>query len=856
MSIEKSTIEMIELNDVLKNTSGSLSDMTSAFGKLSKSSTEWTIISRVLSGSPLWKLQNRLRAVGNVFFVLEERQKKSAEALEAYFKSTKKNESVLKSLQVTLSSLGKAEDSNAKKRVEQTNSYKSYIALYGKELGEMKLKESYEKSLDKAQRVNFAGQKSASKFRIKGMKEELKVLKKLDIRDSIPRIKAKKERGKILEERIESIKPKKRRPKTQNIGISFMGATHKSKFMQEEDVEPSGLLGHKPKRRNVKRKESLIDPKYDATLKKVGNRIKSQMDRQKPLAEGVKFPGMDSKGPVPIDIKAMKRMQKAIELDKVLKNVKKAGIFGAKTYETLLAQKKSIEEGIKEDEKRILILEKYQQEEKKMKDIETDLEKSKSEQQLVVLKDLVDVNTRLLDANHKMVKEDADFHVDSENATLQEIKMNAENNADILENNRKHNELQIEKNKETNEAIIEQIAAMNEAIKEDNQKSRQVAADTRTDAQTARQDQLQEMEKLRQEMTDEGLKIYGIDEQTELLEESLKVAEETKAENTDLLEGMGNAINKLPGLKQLAFIRMWWKRIKGFKRFKELGKALKGGLAAIGKFFLMAGLVVLLIGLLWRFGVIQAVWEFFTKTVPDIFKAVFGFFAVGQFLSEGVTDLIDGIKGLFDKKKSFWGSLGKIGLGLLKLVFGVLGVVFGVLIATLWAVVQPLFKPIMGIVMFLAILLTQGPLAAAKYFTMTWKKVASWLGKVILAIGSLALVIAASADWKSWPVAFAAAAVATGTILSYAGQMATGGVVNKTGNWLVGEQGPELVSLPQGARVHNNTNTNKMMGNNITINVQGRVGSSETELRDIARKVGRLVSQEINRTTSSSTIYR
>ena len=126
-----------------------------------------------------------------------------------------------------------------------------------------------------------------------------------------------------------------------------------------------------------------------------------------------------------------------------------------------------------------------------------------------------------------------------------------------------------------------------------------------------------------------------------------------------------------------------------------------------------------------------------------------------------------------------------------------------------------------------------------------------------MALGSLALVVALSspAPW-SMATGLAAATVVSGIVLSYAGQMAKGGLVGKTGNWLVGEQGPELVSLPQGARVHNNSNTKKMMGNNITVNVQGRVGASDTELRDIARKEGRLVSQEINRTTSSSTIYR
>jgi len=41
--------------------------------------------------------------------------------------------------------------------------------------------------------------------------------------------------------------------------------------------------------------------------------------------------------------------------------------------------------------------------------------------------------------------------------------------------------------------------------------------------------------------------------------------------------------------------------------------------------------------------------------------------------------------------------------------------------------------------------------------------------------------------------------------------------------------------------------------NNITVNVQGRVGASDAEIRDIARKVGAQLNREINRTTSSAT---
>ena len=87
--------------------------------------------------------------------------------------------------------------------------------------------------------------------------------------------------------------------------------------------------------------------------------------------------------------------------------------------------------------------------------------------------------------------------------------------------------------------------------------------------------------------------------------------------------------------------------------------------------------------------------------------------------------------------------------------------------------------------------------------------------------------------------------------------LAKGGIA-KGGITLVGEEGPELVNLNKGARVYSNTDTKSMLSNNggstnITVNVQGRIGASDGELRQIAEKVGRMINKEINRTTSSST---
>jgi hypothetical protein len=77
-----------------------------------------------------------------------------------------------------------------------------------------------------------------------------------------------------------------------------------------------------------------------------------------------------------------------------------------------------------------------------------------------------------------------------------------------------------------------------------------------------------------------------------------------------------------------------------------------------------------------------------------------------------------------------------------------------------------------------------------------------------------------------------------------------------SGLTLVGERGPELVSLPTGSRVYSNSDSKRMLAgntNNITVNVQGRIGASDTELRDIAQKIGRMVNMEVNRTTASRT---
>jgi hypothetical protein len=83
--------------------------------------------------------------------------------------------------------------------------------------------------------------------------------------------------------------------------------------------------------------------------------------------------------------------------------------------------------------------------------------------------------------------------------------------------------------------------------------------------------------------------------------------------------------------------------------------------------------------------------------------------------------------------------------------------------------------------------------------------------------------------------------------------MANGGFA-KGGMTLVGERGPELVQLPAGARVFSNTQTKRMGtggGNVINVHVNGRVGASESELNELARKIGEKINREMTRFGSS-----
>ena len=88
--------------------------------------------------------------------------------------------------------------------------------------------------------------------------------------------------------------------------------------------------------------------------------------------------------------------------------------------------------------------------------------------------------------------------------------------------------------------------------------------------------------------------------------------------------------------------------------------------------------------------------------------------------------------------------------------------------------------------------------------------------------------------------------------LNYIRGRQSGGIVSE-GMTLVGEGGPELVRLPMGSRVFTNAESRRMSGTtNITVQVTGRVGASDMEIKDIAQKVSREIGLQMNRTGSTA----
>ena len=288
---------------------------------------------------------------------------------------------------------------------------------------------------------------------------------------------------------------------------------------------------------------------------------------------------------------------------------------------------------------------------------------------------------------------------------------------------------------------------------------------------------------------------------------------------------------------------------KGKKWMKSAGSALKSvgimGVMALKFFFAVTLALIVVYGivkLLRKAGLDGEKLKEIGFAMWDAMQ--FGLGIIWESLSliwEGAKQMYDGLFGD--------GDLSDALMGWLKIAGGILGVLFGVAVALVW----PLLVGVWEIAKVVFWSMVDSIKNASKSFFEKHAKTLKKITNALIMAGAIVAIIGGAFAFLPAVIAGAVVMVIAG-IIDWINPFAAGGVT-KSGMSLVGEKGPELVRLPKGSRVHSNQESKQMMsgggGNNITVNVQGRIGASDSELRLIAQKVGQMINKEINRTTSS-----
>jgi len=303
-------------------------------------------------------------------------------------------------------------------------------------------------------------------------------------------------------------------------------------------------------------------------------------------------------------------------------------------------------------------------------------------------------------------------------------------------------------------------------------------------------------------------------------------------------------ISKLRSVQ--AGIRMFFN--KG--NMKMLGNAIKMGASFLGKALLAITILGLVVFALHKMNFFAETKEAFKKfaILQKMFEVVSGSFGL---VFEGLPQVLGGIwgviSGLFggDGKKVLE-SLKKLGNGLLNVALGLLGIAIMGSITILATLLTGLLSIIMG-----TIISTGKTVVKAVRNLADGTKGSVKSGLTGAAIGGALVTggVALSATGVGTPLGLAliGGGILAGGAIGAANPMASGGTNLLGGNYLVGDNGPEIISLPGGSSITNNTNTRSAMGTTINVHVNGRVGASDQELNQLADKIGQKISMRMNR---------
>ncbi len=291
--------------------------------------------------------------------------------------------------------------------------------------------------------------------------------------------------------------------------------------------------------------------------------------------------------------------------------------------------------------------------------------------------------------------------------------------------------------------------------------------------------------------------------------------------------------------------------LKSFFEKRNIAKHmmfLRTSLLVFAKVLYAVSLIGLLVYILHKSGFIDGVKKF----VED-FKPLFVLYLDGLKLI--FTGLIDIVVGMFNLLKALFGggSFKDEVMPALEVVLEGIGkLLLGILTATVGTLIMGLGSLVVGTVYGVGGMLAQ-------VIKESSESVGGFLSNAISIGGAISLgrflFKQGTPLGRAIGIATLAAPVLKGAaefgVDAIAG-MADGGMIGKSGRYLVGERGPEIVNLPTGAKVFNNQQTRGMLGGNtINVSVNGRVGASDAELDDIARKIGRKINLEMNRYNNS-----
>ena len=404
---------------------------------------------------------------------------------------------------------------------------------------------------------------------------------------------------------------------------------------------------------------------------------------------------------------------------------------------------------------------------------------------------------------------------------------------------------------------------------------------------------LQRERDLRQQQQDEQEKML-LDLQEEdrvLTEDIVQSKEELKKRGYNVSSGdayvpiMAGGIDKEEGGEQESLLQKFLatddlKKMVNFlkgkfkERFDKVTKFFTGGsakkLAAFvskgaiifGKVLLWVALLGVIVYLLQRTGVIDKIAEVFREgKIGEILKNFW------DMLWSGVGDIVMGVwgvlkavfgiikalymgEGLGDAFFTFIAKLAEglvlVARGLFKILIGYIGIQSAIISGVIQGAVLGIIGKLQETRLGRRFTMSKEDRKAYNLAASKAKRDARRADRQQLGItsGSSAFIVGLSGQSGSMDLGSAGMGMAG---------MANGGFA-KGGMTLVGERGPELVQLPAGARVFSNTQTKRMGtggGNVINVHVNGRVGASESELNELARKIGEKINREMTRFGSS-----